>query len=163
VSLKSKLREVTSTFACQRETRKRSRLLQKTLYCSFCGKSQHSVAQLIAGPSVFICNECIDLCVDIVAAETGQKRNGSLSGEKKSAAGTKSQEPGPLPTLAIADVQSMSTARLLQWLKFQEKLLEQSRAGLQDAVDTLRGREVSWATIGEALGVSRQAAWERFS
>ena len=45
----------------------------------------------------------------------------------------------------------------------QEDLLEQSRAGLQEEVDTLRQREVSWATIGEALGVSRQAAWERFS
>jgi len=38
-----------------------------TVYCSFCGKSQHDVAKLIAGPSVFICDECIDLCDDIVA------------------------------------------------------------------------------------------------
>lgn len=38
----------------------------KSLYCSFCGKSQHEVRKLIAGPSVFICNECIDLCSDIV-------------------------------------------------------------------------------------------------
>jgi ATP-dependent protease Clp ATPase subunit len=35
------------------------------LYCSFCGKSQHEVRKLIAGPSVFICNECTDLCHDI--------------------------------------------------------------------------------------------------
>jgi len=39
---------------------------EKLLYCSFCGKSQHEVKKLIAGPSVFICNECIDLCNDIV-------------------------------------------------------------------------------------------------
>ena len=38
----------------------------KTLYCSFCGKSQHEVKKLIAGPSVFICDECIDLCTDII-------------------------------------------------------------------------------------------------
>jgi len=38
-----------------------------TYYCSFCGKSQKEVEQLIAGPSVFICDECIDLCADIVA------------------------------------------------------------------------------------------------
>lgn len=41
----------------------------KSLYCSFCGKSQHEVRKLIAGPSVFICNECIDLCSDIVVDE----------------------------------------------------------------------------------------------
>jgi ATP-dependent Clp protease ATP-binding subunit ClpX len=42
---------------------------EKNLYCSFCGKSQHEVKKLIAGPSVFICDECIDLCNDIVRDE----------------------------------------------------------------------------------------------
>ncbi|GAB2464342.1 MAG: ATP-dependent Clp protease ATP-binding subunit ClpX [Comamonas sp.] len=42
---------------------------EKTLYCSFCGKSQHEVKKLIAGPSVFICDECINLCNDIVRDE----------------------------------------------------------------------------------------------
>jgi ATP-dependent Clp protease ATP-binding subunit ClpX len=50
---------------------------EKLLYCSFCGKSQHEVRKLIAGPSVFICDECIDLCNDIIreeaSTETGQK------------------------------------------------------------------------------------------
>ena len=50
---------------------------EKLLYCSFCGKSQHEVRKLIAGPSVFICDECIDLCNDIIreeaATDTGQK------------------------------------------------------------------------------------------
>ena len=50
---------------------------EKLLYCSFCGKSQHEVRKLIAGPSVFICDECIDLCNDIIREEastdTGQK------------------------------------------------------------------------------------------
>ncbi len=41
----------------------------KVLYCSFCGKSQHEVKKLIAGPSVFICDECIDLCTDIIQEE----------------------------------------------------------------------------------------------
>lgn len=41
----------------------------KLLYCSFCGKSQHEVKKLIAGPSVFICNECVDLCNDIIVEE----------------------------------------------------------------------------------------------
>ncbi len=48
----------------------RKRLFQrKTLYCSFCGKSQHEVKKLIAGPSVFICDECIDLCNEIIRDE----------------------------------------------------------------------------------------------
>src|SRR5262245_25582835 len=38
----------------------------KTLYCSFCGKSQHEVRKLIAGPDVFICDECVELCTDFV-------------------------------------------------------------------------------------------------
>src|SRR6202795_973019 len=42
----------------------------KLLYCSFCGKSQHEVRKLIAGPSVFICDECIELCNDIIREET---------------------------------------------------------------------------------------------
>ncbi len=50
---------------------------EKLLYCSFCGKSQHEVRKLIAGPSVFICDECIDLCNDIIreeaSTETGTK------------------------------------------------------------------------------------------
>ena len=39
---------------------------KSTLYCSFCGKSQHEVRKLIAGPNVFICNECVELCADII-------------------------------------------------------------------------------------------------
>ncbi len=44
---------------------------EKLLYCSFCGKSQHEVRKLIAGPSVFICDECIELCNDIIRDEIG--------------------------------------------------------------------------------------------
>ena len=39
---------------------------KNTLYCSFCGKSQHEVRKLIAGPTVFICDECVELCMDII-------------------------------------------------------------------------------------------------
>ena len=43
--------------------------LKNTLYCSFCGKSQHEVRKLIAGPTVFICDECVELCMDIIREE----------------------------------------------------------------------------------------------
>ena len=42
---------------------------KNTLYCSFCGKSQHEVRKLIAGPTVFICDECVELCKDIIQEE----------------------------------------------------------------------------------------------
>ncbi|CUH40571.1 ATP-dependent Clp protease ATP-binding subunit ClpX [Jannaschia seosinensis] len=45
---------------------------KNTLYCSFCGKSQHEVRKLIAGPTVFICDECVELCMDIIREETKQ-------------------------------------------------------------------------------------------
>jgi ATP-dependent Clp protease ATP-binding subunit ClpX len=45
----------------------------KLLYCSFCGKSQHEVRKLIAGPSVFVCDECVELCNDIIREEMQEK------------------------------------------------------------------------------------------
>jgi ATP-dependent protease Clp ATPase subunit len=42
---------------------------RSTLYCSFCGKSQHEVRKLIAGPTVFICDECVEICVTIIREE----------------------------------------------------------------------------------------------
>jgi ATP-dependent Clp protease ATP-binding subunit ClpX len=53
----------------------------KLLYCSFCGKSQHEVKKLIAGPSVFICDECVDLCNDIIREEI--QENASETGRDK--------------------------------------------------------------------------------
>jgi len=55
---------------------------EKLLYCSFCGKSQHEVKKLIAGPSVFVCDECIALCNDIIREET-QNMIGGENAEKK--------------------------------------------------------------------------------
>ena len=53
----------------------------KLLYCSFCGKSQHEVRKLIAGPSVFICDECVDLCIEIIREET-EEAAGDESSDK---------------------------------------------------------------------------------
>jgi ATP-dependent Clp protease ATP-binding subunit ClpX len=67
---------------------------EKLLYCSFCGKSQHEVRKLIAGPSVFICDECIELCNDIIREET-QTEHG--------AKGAKSDLPVPHEICRILD------------------------------------------------------------
>ncbi len=53
----------------------------KLLYCSFCGKSQHEVRKLIAGPSVFICDECVELCNDIIREEV-QEQAASVTGSR---------------------------------------------------------------------------------
>jgi len=46
---------------------------ERLLYCSFCGKSQHEVRKLIAGPNVFICDECVELCNDIIREENHEE------------------------------------------------------------------------------------------
>ena len=65
----------------------------KLLYCSFCGKSQHEVRKLIAGPSVFICDECVDLCNDIIREEV----------QESAADGAKSKLPRPREICNILD------------------------------------------------------------
>ena len=59
-----------------------------TLRCSFCGKSQNEVKKLIAGPTVYICNECIDICIEIISDDAQQEAAGAIAteegkGEKK--------------------------------------------------------------------------------
>mgnify|MGYP000323963439 CR=1 FL=1 len=63
----------------------------KLLYCSFCGKSQHEVRKLIAGPSVFICDECVDLCNDIIKEES-KELNKVSSARKVNWLGAENQE-----------------------------------------------------------------------
>jgi ATP-dependent Clp protease ATP-binding subunit ClpX len=65
---------------------------KNTLYCSFCGKSQHEVRKLIAGPTVFICDECVELCMDIIREET-----------KSSGLKTKDGVPTPQDICAVLD------------------------------------------------------------
>ena len=68
---------------------------EKLLYCSFCGKSQHEVRKLIAGPSVFICDECIELCNDIIRDE--------ITADTGGAKGVKGELPSPREISEILD------------------------------------------------------------
>ena len=109
-----------------------------TLYCSFCFKSQHDVRKLIAGPAaLYICDECVELCNEIIADRPLQKK--SLPAEE------------------------LPTERLLEQLRPIEETVQGKGSQLQTVVDLLRSRDVSWAQIGAALGISRQSAWERFT
>lgn len=114
------------------------RKLPPSLHCSFCGKSQDAVAKLVAGPFVFICNECVGLCADAMAGK---------------------------PVAADAGFKPLEQpeATLLSLMGSVSYGVDTGRDFLQQLVDELRRREVSWADIGKALGVSRQSAWERFS
>ncbi|THD82594.1 MAG: hypothetical protein E7812_01750 [Phenylobacterium sp.] len=113
--------------------------LPKTLHCSFCGTSQHKVEKLIAGPrGVFICNACVSLCDNIISGR-------------------------PLPLYAGFAPLEQPTEELVEMVGSVALASDANRDFLQSLVDTLRGREVSWAAIAEQLGVSRQSAWERFS
>ena len=110
------------------------------LHCSFCLKSQHEVAKLIAGPGhIFICDECVALCEAIVA-------------DKPVKVDEAKYKLGNIPS-----------ETLLARLKPVEHTIQGMAKSLESMVEELRGREISWARIGEALGVSRQSAWERFS
>ena len=96
--------------------------------------------KLIAGPGfIFICDECVGLGDAIVAGEP------------------------PKIDASKFKIDLIPTDTLLTRLKPIEQTLQGMGNQLHTVVEELRGREVSWARIGEALGVSRQSAWERFS
>jgi hypothetical protein len=107
------------------------------LICSFCGKSKDAVAKLIAGPAVYICDECIALC------------NGILAGEED--------------LVDLHGLGDMSDDALLKNLKGAAAVTRDIDRRFQSTVNELRRRGNSWSKIGEALGTSRQAAWERFA
>jgi ATP-dependent Clp protease ATP-binding subunit ClpX len=112
--------------------------LTKTLYCSFCFKSQHEVKKLVSGHgSIFICDECVGLCNEIIADR-------------------------PIVSKPTSP-EDLSTERLLERLEAIEETVQGKGNQLQSVVELLRSRKVSWAQIGAALGISRQSAWERFT
>jgi hypothetical protein len=107
------------------------------LSCSFCAKPSPDVEKMIAGPGVYICNECVGLCNDILRSDQ--------------------HEPLDFWEERLADDQ------LLDQLPRIAAVGAQTEASLQRLVTILRGRKVTWARIGAALQITRQSAWERFS
>jgi len=106
----------------------------RTLACSFCLRTADDVDRLLGGPAVYICDACVGECDRILA------------------------DPAvPFPTMDGLDDDA-----LLARLRPAADRVDAAEVGLRGLVDLLRDREVSWARIGDALGVSRQAAWQRF-
>jgi hypothetical protein len=110
--------------------------------CSFCFKPSTKVERLVAGPAVFVCNECVDLCSEIIAATS----EGPVTGARMMPwdhASTVDAALAHLPNVARA-----------------QKQVEESTLGW-----VLRARQLgaTWAQVGDALGITRQSAWERFA
>lgn len=103
--------------------------------CSFCTKPKTEVAKVIAGAGVFICNECVGLCVTLLDT----------------------------PTAEVPWHDTMTDEQMLEHLPRIAAVSAQVDANLQVWVGRLRDRGVTWARIGGALGMARQSAWERFS
>lgn len=116
-----------------------SRLAGESLYCSFCLSPAEEVKKLVAGHGrILICDECIAACNDYITDGTSERSGGRR-------------------------LKETSTERLLTLLKPVQETIEGKSNQLQCLVEELRSRQVSWASIGEGLGVSRQSAWERFA
>jgi hypothetical protein len=108
--------------------------------CSFCTKPEDQVDTLVAGAGVFICNECVELCTLVIA----NKRT-----------------DGPAPRVPVWD--QMEDKAILDHLPRIEAVRDQVDDDLRAWVAEARRRELSWDRIGEALGMKRQSAWERFA
>ena len=107
--------------------------------CSFCMKPTTEVATMVAGPGVYICNECVGLCVELI-------------------------ETKPTDTPALASWQERVTDdELLATLPKVAAASAQVDRQLTIAVQSARARGLTWTKIGSALGMTRQSAWERFS
>ncbi len=112
--------------------------------CSFCLKAHTDVGTLVAGPGVYICDECISLSSQLIASKP------------------KANTPKPIQRIAPWDAETgldsviASLPRVSQAGKQAEYILNQY---------VRKARELggTWASIGEALGMTRQSAWERFS
>ena len=109
------------------------------IVCSFCIKPTGDVETMVAGPGVYICNECVDLCVQIIASKG---------------------ESDPIPP---SWERRLSDDDLLAMLpKIAATGLQVDRQ-LDKFVRHARSRGITWTRIGTALGTTRQSAWERFS
>jgi hypothetical protein len=113
-----------------------TRISPSDLRCSFCNKSKDEVDRLVAGPGVFICDGCIRLAEQVIAEERGQ---------------------------LFEDLQSRSNDELLASIARLDTAPDHVERAVAEHVRILRERGVTWARIGETLGISRQSAWERFS
>ncbi|WP_308258401.1 ClpX C4-type zinc finger protein [Saccharothrix obliqua] len=107
--------------------------------CSFCGKPAEQVRKIISGAGVYICDECVATCARILDADDG---------------------PGEAH---VPEWSVMSDDELLGQLPRIAANADRIETGLRERVAELRARGVTWARVGDALSMTRQSAWQRFS
>jgi hypothetical protein len=110
-----------------------------TSSCSFCLKPSNEVAKLVAGPGVFICDECVDLCRQIISS------------------------PPSLPPGRTSWEEELDLEAVLASLHRMAAAGVQVESSLLRFVKQARALGATWAAIGTSLGVTRQSVWERFS
>lgn len=108
--------------------------------CSFCFKPNTEVETLVSGPGVFICDACVALCQQIIEGKSGS---------------------GPVPLSPFEKMESVD--EVLRDLPQVAKAGAQVEQYLTAGVRRARELGASWARVGEAFGITRQSAWERFS
>jgi len=120
--------------AAERRTGAQEPTKPKALYCSFCGKSQHEVRKLIAGPTVFICDECVELCVNFITEE---------SAVDKIVSPMWSEQIGDrLTSTTVSErVRDLSSEELTEALERGKKGVERNRRALQAIERRLAMRE----------------------
>jgi hypothetical protein len=107
--------------------------------CSFCLKTNNDVARLVAGPGVYICDECVDLCRQVI------------------------HSPPSLPPGLTSWEEDLDLDGVLASLPRMAAAGAQVERNLSRWVLKARALGATWAAIGLALGMTRQSAWERFS
>ena len=107
--------------------------------CWFCLKPDHEVSKLVAGPGVYICDECVDLCIQIIG------------------------NPPPLPPGLTSWEEDLDLDRVLASLPRMAAAGAQVEDNLSRSVQRAKRLGATWAVIGTSLGMTRQSAWERFS
>jgi hypothetical protein len=112
----------------------------ETPRCSFCGKAYTEVGRLVAGPGVHICNECVGLAESIIDEYCDKTID-----------------------VRLPMWESLTDEQMLAHIPRVAAVADQVEANLRLWVQELRRRGVTWARIGQALGITRQSAWERFS
>jgi len=112
--------------------------------CSFCLKAYTDVETLVAGPGVYICDECVALCSQLIAAKPESNKS------------TPVQHIAPWEAEAGLEAVLASLPRVA-------RAGDQAAYALTQYVRKARQLGATWAAIGQALGVARQSAWERFS
>jgi ATP-dependent Clp protease ATP-binding subunit ClpX len=131
----------------------------EALRCSFCAKLDSEVGKIIAGPGIYICDECVQLCNEILdgASAAGAEADTAEVGAEADRAGS----DGGTEKLAPWD--RMTDEQMLDHLPRIAAVGAQVESSLHGWVGRLRVNGVTWSRIGAALGMTRQSAWGRFS